>query len=134
MQLELTTPALLFSTTSLLMLAYTNRFLAIAKLIRELHDEYLVNGSEKDLLQMKSLRQRLALTRNMQLLAVLSLLMSVVCMFLLFAEQDLIAKYCFGASLILMSASLVFSALEISKSINAIKLELTDIELQNPKK
>ncbi len=47
MQLELTTPALLFSTTSLLMLAYTNRFLAIAKLIRKLHDEYQTHRSEK---------------------------------------------------------------------------------------
>lgn len=127
MQLELTTPALLFSTTSLLMLAYTNRFLAIAKLIRKLHDEYQTHRSEKDLLQMKSLRQRLALIRNMQLLAVLSLLLSVVCMFLLFAEQNLIAKYFFGGSLILMSLSLVISAIEIFKSINAIKLELTDL-------
>ncbi len=76
---------------------------------------------------MKSLRQRLALIRNMQLLAVLSLLLSVVCMFLLFAEQNLIAKYFFGGSLILMSVSLVISAIEIFKSINAIKLELTDL-------
>ena len=128
MDLQLTTPALLFSTTSLLMLAYTNRFLAIARLIRELHNDYMQTNDNNDLLQLKSLRQRLALIRNMQLLAVISLLLSVICTFLLFAEQVYIAKFIFGASLILMSLSLVISALEISQSINAINVQLKNIE------
>ncbi len=128
MQLELSTPALLFSTTSLLMLAYTNRFLAIARLIRELHDDYMKTKDENDILQLQSLRKRLALIRNMQLFGVLSLLLSVICMFLLFAEYTLIAKFVFSLSLILMSVSLVLSALEITQSITAINVELKNIE------
>ena len=122
MQLELSTPALLFSTTSLLMLAYTNRFLAIARLIRELHDDYMKTKDENDILQLQSLRKRLALIRNMQLFGVLSLLLSVICMFLLFAEYTLIAKFVFSLSLILMSVSLVLSALEITQSITSINV------------
>ncbi len=128
MDLQLTTPALLFSTTSLLMLAYTNRFVAIAKLIRELHDDYTKTNNINDLLQLKSLRKRLALIRNMQLFAVISLLLSVICMFLLFAELIIVAKFIFGASLILMSISLVISAIEIFQSIHAINLQLKNIE------
>jgi hypothetical protein len=128
MDLQLTTPALLFSTTSLLMLAYTNRFLAIARLIRELHNSYMATHDLNDLLQLKSLRRRLALIRNMQFFAVISLLLSVICMFLLFADQILIAKFIFGASLILMSVSLVISAMEIAQSINAISVQLKNIE------
>ena len=128
MDLQLSTPALLFSTTSLLMLAYTNRFLAIARLIRELHTDYMATHDENDLLQLKSLRRRLSYIRNMQLLAVLSLLFSVICMFLLFAEQLFIAKFIFGASLVLMSVSLVISAFEIAQSINAINVQLKNIE------
>ena len=128
MDLQLSTPALLFRTTSLLMLAYTNRFLAIARLIRELHTDYMATHDENDLLQLKSLRRRLSYIRNMQLLAVLSLLFSVICMFLLFAEQLFIAKFIFGASLVLMSVSLVISALEIAQSINAINVQLKNIE------
>ena len=128
MELELSTPALLFSTTSLLMLAYTNRFLAIARLIRELHTDFMETNDENDLLQLKCLRQRLALIRNMQLIGVLSLLLSVICLFLLFANQGLMAKYVFAASLILMSLSLIISAVEIMQSITAINVQLKNIE------
>ena len=37
MEIEISTPALLFPAVSLLLLAYTNRFLATAQLIRLLH-------------------------------------------------------------------------------------------------
>ena len=40
MELSINTPALLFPAITLLMLAYTNRFLALASLVRSLHDEY----------------------------------------------------------------------------------------------
>lgn len=132
MRLELTTPAILFSTISVLMLAYTNRFLAVARLIRDLHDRYLLAPSELTLKQIKNLKRRVILIRNMQLLAIASLLMSVVCMFLLFSEEDqVVTKIIFSMSLILMSISLSFSVWEIFISINALKLEISDIEGKN---
>lgn len=126
--MELTTPALLFSTISLLMLAYTNRFLAIAKLIRDLHDKYLNTHSQHILSQIRNLRLRLNLIRNMQLLGVLSLLLSVVCMIVLFSQNEYWAKILFGASMAMMVVSLALSVWEITISAQALKIELQDIE------
>jgi hypothetical protein len=128
MQLQLTTPALLFSTISLLMLAYTNRFLAIARLIRDLHDRYLDKPSEHILQQIKNLRLRLNLIRNMQFLGVFSLLLSVLCMILLFMDEEFWGKVIFSASMIMMVISLTLSVWEIIISVNALKIELHDIE------
>lgn len=128
MELQISTPALLFSTISLLMLAYTNRFLAIAKLIRDLHDKYINEPKEHILDQIKNLRLRLNLIRNMQLLGVVSLLLSVVCMILLFTEEMYWAKVLFGASMLTMVVSLTLSVWEITISAKALKIELNDIE------
>ena len=46
-ELTLTTPALLFSAVSLILLAYTNRFLSYAQLVRQLRDRYMENPSDK---------------------------------------------------------------------------------------
>jgi len=85
MNIPLTTPALLFPAVSLLMLAYTNRFLTLATIIRSLYDRYHTNQDENLLPQIQNLRFRVYLIRNMQIFGVLSLLMCVVSMFALFA-------------------------------------------------
>lgn len=128
MELQLSTPALLFSTISLLMLAYTNRFLAIAKLIRDLHDKYIDKPNQLILHQIKNLRMRLNLIRNMQLLGVISLLLSVICMLLLFLDNMYWAKVLFAASMAMMVISLALSVWEITISAQALKIELQDIE------
>ena len=46
MEINLTTPALLFPAISLLLLAYTNRFLTLAALIRDLHAKYRANPED----------------------------------------------------------------------------------------
>ena len=46
MEITLTTPSLLFPAISLLMLAYTNRFLTLATIIRGLHDRYQTQQDE----------------------------------------------------------------------------------------
>jgi hypothetical protein len=82
MELSITTPALLFPAISLLMLAYTNRFLAIANLIRNLHDKYKKDPNEKHIVaQIRNLRVRIRLIRNMQAFGVISFLFCVVCYF-----------------------------------------------------
>jgi len=128
MEINLTTPALLFPAISLLLLAYTNRFLTIATLIRSLHSKY---KEEQDKLiwgQIKNLRLRVKLIRNMQALGVLSLLLCVVCMFVIFAGNLPLARTIFGVSLILLIASLAFSAWEIQISVKALNIQLSDIE------
>ncbi len=129
MQINLTTPALLFPAISLLLLAYTNRFLAIASLIRNLHGRYKENPESSILRgQIKNLRLRVKLIRNMQALGVLSLLLCVVCMLLIFGGSIHIAEVIFGISLVLLIASLAVSVYEIQISIGAINIQLSDME------
>ena len=128
MKLSLTTPAVLFSAISLLLLAYTNRFLTIAQLVRTLHTKYKENRSHIIFGQIKNLRKRIVLIRNMQIFGIISLLLCVVCMFLLYVEYNAVAEIIFGVALLLLIASLALSAWEIQISVKALNLHLGDIE------
>ena len=87
MEIDLTTPALLFSAISLIMLAYTNRFLSYAQLVRTLKDQYRENHSAVTAAQISNLRKRLYLTRAMQVTGIGSLLLCVVSMFLMYLNS-----------------------------------------------
>ena len=128
MGIDLTTPALLFPAISLLLLAYTNRFLALASLIRSLYARYQTERDERILAQIGNLRLRVALIRMMQATGVLSLLVCVVCMFALFAGFERWGKVAFGASLVLMMISLALSVWEIQISVRALNIQLSDLE------
>ncbi|GAB4335627.1 MAG: DUF2721 domain-containing protein [Flammeovirgaceae bacterium] len=128
MEITLTTPALLFPTVSLLLLAYTNRFLAIASLIRGLHSKYQENHDQIIFRQIKNLRKRVLLIRNMQAFGIMSLFLCVLCMFLLFWGKIQAGEIVFSISLILMMCSLSLSLWEIQISVKALNLQLIDIE------
>lgn len=128
MEINLTTPALLFPTVSLLMLAYTNRFLTIATIIRNLHDRYRENQSENLLGQIANLRYRTYLIRNMQIFGVLSLLACVVSMFALFAGWIQAGQWSFAVALILMIVSMLISLRELTISVGALDLLLSELE------
>ena len=103
-ELTLTTPALLFSAVSLILLAYTNRFLSYAQLVRQLRDRYMENPSDITVAQIENLRKRLNLTRTMQGLGIASLFFCVVSMFLIYIGLQLLSAYVFGLALILLIA------------------------------
>jgi hypothetical protein len=128
MEINLTTPALLFPAISLLLLAYSNRFLALAALIRDLHARYKADPDEIIRRQIDNLRYRVILIRDMQAAGALSLLLCTICMFVLFAGWLVMGKYFFGASLLLMMLSLALSVREIQVSVGALDLHLKDIE------
>jgi hypothetical protein len=130
-ELSINTPALLFPAITLLMLAYTNRFLALANLVRRLHEQYTKEESQNIRRQIASLHVRIRLIRNMQALGVLSFLLCVVTMYLIFTGNNQAAYILFAASLISLLLSLIFSLIEIWKSTNAIDLELSDMELKH---
>jgi hypothetical protein len=130
-QLTLTTPALLFSAISLIMLAYTNRFLAYAAVVRSLHDKYKKDNNQVLIRQIKNLRQRLYLTRSMQIFGISSLLLCVSTMFLIYIEQHVIAIWVFGAALILLIISLALLIKEIQISVQALEYHLSDLESDN---
>ena len=128
MEFTLTTPALLFPALSLLLLAYTNRFLALANLIRELHRRYQTEPDAGVAGQLANLRRRVYIIRDMQALGIASLFGCVLCMFLLFAGQMFAGELVFGAALVLMLLSLALSFWEILISVDALKLQLQDME------
>ena len=124
MEITLTTPALLFPAISLLLLAYTNRFLALASLIRNLHSQNEKDPKKVLIAQIRHLRLRVLLIRNMQVFGVSSLLLCVVCMFVLFSGNVLVGKWIFGISLILLIISLTLSVIEVQISTRALNMQL----------
>lgn len=128
MEITLTTPALLFPAISLLLLAYTNRFMALANLIRGLKSRYTTTHSRLVYGQIENLRTRLVLIRNMQGFGIGSMFGCVFCMFILFAGYIMIGQYVFGLSLLLLMVSLALALREIQISVKALELELNDLE------
>lgn len=127
MTLHIETPALLFSATSLILLAYTNRFLTIATIVRGLKKTYKEDENKMILLEIKNLNLRLTLIRYMQMAGVLSLFLSVFAMMILFLEQQLFGIYFFGLSLLSLLISLGLSFWEINISVDALRLHLSDL-------
>lgn len=123
-ELTLTTPSILFSAISLIMLAYTNRFLAYATVIRNLNAEHVNNPTVVTARQIENLRKRLYITRTMQIFGVLSLLLCVVCTLFIYVGWQLAAVYIFTVSLLLLVISLALSVKELLISVKALEYHL----------
>ena len=125
--LDLTTPSLLFSAISLILLAYTNRFLSYASVVRALKEKHQQTHDPKDIAQIANLRKRLYLTRSMQILGILSLLLCVIAMFFIYVSWQVFAAWIFGIALLLLAASLCVCIWEINISVKALEIHLQDI-------
>lgn len=125
--LTLATPALLFPAISLLLLAYTNRYLALASIIRGLYDDYQQSPSDKIVQQIGNLRRRIALIKWMQSMGVGSLFLCVVAMFMIYTGWPQAAQLTFGISLLLLISSLGMSLLELRMSTDALNILLSDL-------
>ena len=125
--LDLTTPSLLFSAISLILLAYTNRFLSYASVVRALKEKHQQTHDPKDIAQIANLRKRLYLTRSMQILGILSLLLCVIAMFFIYVSWQVFAAWIFGIALLLLAASLCVCIWEINISVKALEIYLEDI-------
>ncbi len=130
MQFTINTPALLFPAITLLMLAYTNRFLALATLIRNLHTKYKQVPEERAIIheQIKNLKRRLVLVKQMQACGILSFFICVLCMLFVYLNREVWAFTTFGLSLICLLLSLALSLNEIFISTKALEIELKDME------
>lgn len=128
MQLTLSIPALLFPAISLTMLAYNARYLAIAALIRQLHQKFQETASESVRLQVKKLSKRLTIIKNMQATAIFSFLLAVLTMALIYLEYAILAKVIFGISLLALMISLILSLIEVQLSTKALSIQLKDME------
>ncbi|MBA4196727.1 MAG: DUF2721 domain-containing protein [Chitinophaga sp.] len=134
MDITINTPALLFPAISLIMLAYTNRFLALSSRVRSLHDKY--HGHEQKHIihgQIKNLRYRLKMIRNMQAFGVATFLGCIIAMYFIHTEHLTVANVIFAISMLCFTISLALSFWEILLSTKAIELELSDMEgLEDP--
>jgi hypothetical protein len=130
MDMSINTPAILFPAISLMMLAYTNRFLALATLIRKLYATYQESEKDRPVLreQIRNLRQRLNLIRYMQASGVLSFFLCVVCMLLFYMGHGAWAVSLFALSLLCLLYSLALSLREIFISTRALEIALKDME------
>lgn len=126
--LPLSTPALLFPAISLLLLAYTNRFLGLASVVRALHVNWQSTQEPLLLEQIQNLRRRIQIIKHMQSLGVLSLMLCVVSMTCLFFGSQAAGQGAFGVSLVLMLGSLTLCLLEIQMSGRALDLQLRDVK------
>lgn len=127
-EIPLSTPSLLFPALSLLMLAYTNRFLGLATLVRKLQADWAASQEPVLLAQIQSLRWRIHIIKHMQSLGVLSLMLCVVSMNSLFFSWQLLGQLTFGLSLMFMFASLTLCLMEIQMSGRALDLQLRNVE------
>jgi len=128
MQLDISTPALLFPAVSLLFLSYTNRFLHLASLVRKLHSDWSKDRDDTLLIQIKNLRARLKLIRWMQLLGALSLLLCMISMLGVLLKWHLPALWIFFAAVLLMAGSLAALVREVLISGGALKILLEQVE------
>lgn len=126
--MNLTTPALLFPAISLLLLAYTNRFIVLTQLIRHLHSQNQENLTDVVVRQISNLGLRIRLIRRMQAMGVLSFIFCALAMLFVFLDMIDAGQMIFGISIVLLLVSLVFSLYEILISTNAIEIELQDIK------
>ena len=126
--LTISTPALLFPAVSLLFLAYTNRFLHLAALVRQLHRDWVERQDDCLRAQIDNMRKRLALIRWMQLLGAVSILFCVVAMVAVMLEANLTGWIAFFAALLFMGGSLLCLILEVACSGGALKILLDRVE------
>ncbi len=128
-QISINTPALLFPAITLLMLAYTNRFLALASLIRNLHTKYKQVGEERAIIkeQIQNLKKRLLLVKQMQGSGIISFFLCVLCMLFIFLGYQVMAYSTFGLSLLFLLLSLGLSLNEILISTKALEIELKNM-------
>lgn len=124
--LSLSTPSILFSAVSLIMLAYTNRFLSYAQLIRTMSSDERI--TEEQISQIENLRKRLYMTRRMQIWGILSLFLCVVSTFLIFVGWQNAAIYVFAIALICLIISLAISIRELYISVNALDIHLDGVK------
>lgn len=124
MELSITTPAMLFPAISLLLLAFTQRFLALSSLTRQFSENH---EHEAVMLQIQNFRKRIRLIRWMQEAGVLSFFFCVLTMLFIYMDYAIIAQWVFGFSLVLLLLALVLSVREIHISMEALNVHLNQV-------
>ena len=124
MTLSIETPALLFPAISFLVLAYTNRYSALTRLARELLHDYERTQADHVVDQITMVRERIRIIRLMLTLAAIAMACSVLAILGLYESWETFAKVVFMVALVLLTATYVLAVVEISKSSNALDVQM----------
>ncbi len=127
MQFRLETPALIFPAISLLMLAYTNRFVVLAGLIRDLDDRHRESPKQQFIAQIENLRIRMIYIQRMQICGALAFIVSAASMFASMVKLHLLSYILFTVGLLFLITSLIYLLLELNISVNALSIQLEDM-------
>ncbi len=134
LKLELTTPAVLFTSISLLISAYTSRFLTLAQLVRQLDSQYRSEPHEVLLKQIKNIQLRINIIRYTQVMGGVSFFLCALATFLIFREQNKLGEFAFGASLVALMISLLLLIIEVQISVKALNVQLDKYRLNDKDK
>ena len=131
MNIDYTVTALMFPAIPLLMGVYSNRFHTLSNLIRKLHDEHVY---EKHIppewkKQSLNLSNRITLLRWTILFAAFGFLFNMLTVFALYMDELLLARVIFGSCCLSMIISIIFFIREIHISTNALKLHMSDMDV-----
>ena len=131
MNIDYTVTALMFPAIPLLMGVYSNRFHTLSNLVRKLHDEHVY---EKHIppewkKQFLNLSNRITLLRWTILFAAFGFLFNMLTVFALYMDELLMARIIFGSCCLSMIISIIFFIREIHISTNALKLHMSDMDV-----
>ena len=134
MTLNITDPAILFPGISLLFLAYTNRYLALANIIRQLNNVIDKNYDDNLEQQIQNLLVRVKLIRYMQLFGILAFIFCTISMSALLLKQHTLGLMAFSGSMVSMFLSLCIAFAEVAKSGDGLRIEIERTHPKNSKK
>ena len=132
MNIDYTVTALMFPAIPLIMSVYSNRFHTLSSLIRKIHDEFVFEKHTPPewKAQLMNLDSRIVVIKYSIMFAAFGFLFNMLTVFALYLESLLIARFIFGSCCLSMMISIVFFIREIQISTKALKLHLSDMDIQ----
>ena len=132
MNIDYTVVALMFPAIPLIMNVYSTRFHTLSALIRKIHDEYVFEKHTppewKD--QLKNLNDRIGVLKYSIMFGAFGFLFNMVTVFALYLDELFIARFIFGSCCLSIMISIIFFIREIQISTKALKLHLSDMDVQ----
>ena len=130
---NLTYAAFLFPAIPLMMLTFGNRWIAISKLIRQMHRDLIdkrkqqSKSAPKYVVQIQILSLRLKYVKFMQLFSGMAFIINLLTI-LFGMVESIIAPYLFAMALLLFATALFIFLVEINLSSHALRTHLEDLE------
>ena len=131
MNIDYTVTALMFPAIPLIMAVYSNRFHTLSGLIRKIHDEYVFEKHTPPewKQQLINLNDRVKNLRITILFAAFGFLFNMLTVLGLYLNEIFIARVIFGSCCLSMIISILFFIREIHISTNALKLHMSDMDV-----